>query len=263
MKKTLVFLMILIITLTLTGCVEITYEGVYDSYQSYLDDNNDDYDQLMSFYNELNTEWIKGTITVKSIITELDFSSVGTGFIYAEDEDYYYALTNSHVIGGGIYYQHIIHALDLTGLSYDATLIAYDTDYDLAAIKFLKGDNDLLYIPFAEHSPEYRDYVSVLGHPDGQVNGLMIGYYLDMTTLSLSAQSIGTVDFSVLKLTVPVQPGSSGSVVMNMNYEAVGVLFAGSYGDETDIFTTYSFAIPVEKVKEFLDDQTLEAGDLS
>lgn len=262
MKKILSIIGLFLLGVSLVGCEPVTYESVQEDYTNYLEQHNDAYESIMLFYNELNNEWIKGVITVKSAIGSLDYSAVGSGFIYAEDENYYYALTNSHVIGGDMRFNHIIKAIDAYGVSYDASLIAYETDYDLATIRFSKGSNDLLYIPFSLVNPEYRDIVSVLGHPNGQVNAINIGYYTDLTTVSLSDQAIGTVRFPVLRLDVPVEPGSSGSVVMNEDYQVVGVVFAGSYDDDSSI-ATRSFAIPIEKVYEYLEDNDLMAGDLS
>lgn len=261
MKKILSLWLILMFSMTLYSCVEITYEGVYQTYESYLEDHSDDYESLMTFYNTLTTMTIKGTVTIKSTVEVLDYSAIGSGFIYLEDDTHYYALTNSHVVGANLTFNHSIQVTDITGDIYPGTLIAFETDYDIAVIQFAK-EKTLPVFEFALANVDHRVNVFVLGHPDGQINGLMMGEYLDMTTVSLSEQSIGTVDFQVLKLNVPVQPGSSGSVVINEDYLVVGMVFAGSYNDHSQV-TTYSYAIPVEKILEYLEAQDLMAGNPS
>lgn len=262
MKKLLVFLLMMITGLTLYGCTEITYESVHDSYETYIASYDGDYQELMDIYNVVNTQWVKATILINSYIETLNFSSKGSGFIYAEDDIYYYALTNSHVVGGNMTYNHYIEVTDMSGKDYYGTLIAYDTDYDLAVIRFLKGNNNLAYFEFAHVNPELSTRVIIMGHPFGQLNGITLGYYVDFTTTSLSDQSIGTIDFQVLKLDAPVEPGSSGSVVINELFQTIGVVFAGSYNDESN-FSDFSYAIPVEQVLTFMDQHSLEVGDIS
>ncbi len=251
-------------SLSLYSCRAKTYEEIYETYESYVSSSLDDYQALMTIYNEMTTTWIKTSFMINCVISTLDFYASGSGVVIASDDTHYYVLTNSHVIGGEhlIDYQHSISAIDINGTSYQATLVVADDDYDLAMIKFTKGLTVYPEIVFANKNPDHKINVVVLGHPDRQVNAMTIGYYLGMTTIDLDEQSVGSVTIPVLKLDAPVQAGSSGSLVINTDFQMIGIIFAGNFSNQSHE-TQYAYAIPIESVQAFLDQQALEVGDPS
>ncbi len=252
MKRLLFIMMLFVLTLSLVACEPATYDDVFSAYQTYLTDHSSDYDDLMETYNTINQDIVYATVTVKNYIAELSFSSIGSGVIFDEDDTSYYVMTNSHVIGGDSSYIHAISIIDIEGTSYDGTLIAYETSYDLAVVKFTKTEKTLRVMDMAMENLNRRTPIIVLGHPDGQVNAITLGYFIEMTEISMSDSSIGQIDFEVYRLDSPVQPGSSGSVVINESYQMVGLIFAGNF-DEDDGQTNYAYAIPIESVYEFLE----------
>ena len=72
-----------------------------------------------------------------------------------------------------------------------------------------------------------------------------------MINISNEADEIG-VDFDVLIMDIPVETGSSGSVVINDDYEVVGIIYAGNFLNNQET-SEFSFAIPTAKIYEFFD----------
>ena len=60
------------------------------------------------------------------------------------------------------------------------------------------------------------------------------------------------VTFDVIKHTAFINNGSSGGGLLNYNQELIGINFASSVNSTTEEFVT-GYAIPIEKVREFLD----------
>ncbi len=262
MKKTILFILTILISLSLVSCKPVTYDELRNEYITFIDEHRMDYDMLMDIYNTMSYDLVYATITVTNVIEELDYSAIGSGVIYDEDASYYYALTNSHVIGADKTYLHHIEVTLANGVKKDATLMAFDITYDLAVIRFSKSDVEAVVIEMASENPSTNTIVMVLGHPDGQVNAMTIGYYEDNVNLELTAGSIGQIEFDVFKLSAPVQSGSSGSVAINESYRMIGLIFAGDLNSD-DIFSSFSYAIPIEKIYEFLTENELSVGDHS
>lgn len=252
MKKALSILIVSILSIILMSCQEITYDDIFLDYTNYLEDQQTTYNERLAMFQTLNEEVILAMISIESDIPSLNSVMLGSGVIYDEDEDYYYALTNSHVIGADMTYSHIITVTDVFGNEYDAALEMYDASYDLAMIRFSKGDTSLYAIPMHDDNLAYKVPVIVLGHPDGQVNAITMGSYLDMRTIDVERTSVGKIEFPVMQLDVPVQSGSSGSVVVDEDFVMVGLIFAGSFVENTDDII-YSYAVPIESVHEFLN----------
>ena len=258
MRKLLILSVILCSGVLFYGCQAKTYEDAYETYASYIADSQDTYEDLLTTYNEMTTTWIKTSVMINNVIDTLDFSASGSGVIIFDDDTYYYVLTNSHVIGGEhlLDYQHDITVIDMTGLTYSASLVAMDDDFDLAVIQFMKTQVVYPEIVLANSNPDHAINVAVLGHPNRQVNAITVGKYLDMTTVDLDDQSIGEVTFPVMKLDVPVQAGSSGSLVMNEEHQMIGLIFAGNFYNGSNA-TLYSYAIPIESIHAFLNQNSI------
>ncbi len=262
MKKGILFVLIMLISFSLASCQPLTYDEIRSSYGSFIADNADDYNELVSIYNHISSEIVKSTVMIKNTISILDFSSLGSGVIFDEDDTYYYVMTNSHVIGADDTYIHNITVTLVNGDVIDATLVSYDIAYDIAVVKFIKGTRDIDVIMMADENAHQDETVIILGHPNGQLQAMTIGYYLEMVTLTLDDNAIGQVEFPVFRLSAPVQSGSSGSVVINEEFAMVGLVFAGNFVG-TDTSTHYSYAIPIEKVYEFLALYPLTGGETS
>ena len=189
--------------------------------------------------NKLTTELMPGLITVmcKKTVGSAP-QAYGSGVIFKTEGNQYYALTNYHVLNSGVFY-----VLDCYGTQFDAYLVAKDATYDLAVIKFRK-DVNLEVLDLAEKNPAIGENCISLGYPNLQKNAITYG------TVGDYIKSYSTyVSFETIFHDAVVTQGNSGGPLLNADFKIIGINFA-KLNDGNDF--TYGFAIPIEKVLEFL-----------
>ncbi len=253
MKKTMIMIMIFIIGMSLTACrVEKTYDDLYLEYLTHLEKNEVNYQSTIDYFNHVSSETIKSVVHIEKAIYGIGSSS-GSGVIIKADQNYYYILTNNHVIyvSDSIYKVDYI-ITDYLGNEYSAVLIENSEDYDLAILRIIKQSIELPIIDFSTHNPNRGANLAILGFPSFQLNAITIGDVIDYAPIEVSSASYEIINvlFDILICDVPVKSGSSGSVVINKQYQLVGIVYAGNFVDTNDT-SEYTFCIPVEKVLEF------------
>lgn len=262
MKRVLFLLLAVVFLITLSACVEVvTYDELDQEYKTYVSNNRELYSTYMDYFNELSTKTVQSVVQVrKNTIPSLS-SGTGTGVIFAVDATYYYVLTNNHVIystSPSVTYQIV----DYKGGVYNATLYAYDGDYDLAIIRFRKYFNVLPLADFALKNPEPENRIAVIGYPNFQINAIVTGKTEGYQRVNIETNGTSVsinVDFDVMITTASVKSGSSGSPVFDRTFRMVGIIYAGNFSTNSDI-SVYSFVIPIEKVREFISAQGLQMG---
>ena len=113
--------------------------------------------------DELTAQWVYAQVnpaTVLVVAQQGEKASLGTGIIMTEDG---YVITNAHVISGGAECWVVLD----TGMSYDAQLVGYDADEDIAVLKLVDAEG----LPTAEFGnsdlAEVGDQVYAIGNPLG------------------------------------------------------------------------------------------------
>ncbi len=115
------------------------------------------------------------------------------------------------------------------------------------------GDSDLFEpIPLADTDPKRNEDVISLGSPKGQSNAMTFGYVSEyrQITLTDTPERESCVTFPVISHEAKTNSGSSGGPLLNTEPELVGVNYAGTVSDDYEFH--HAYAIPIEKVKEFL-----------
>jgi S1-C subfamily serine protease len=252
MKKIYVVVLLILISTGLASCVrQMTYDDLLLQYQQDVNARNDIYQNYIDVYNDLSFEVADSIVKVTKSVLINQSSSIGSGFIFYEDETKYYVLTNYHVINSNEF-QVVITITDNLGRNHSAQLVAADPNYDLALLSFFKQDDKLDILKFDRDSLNFRDPIFVVGYPNGQINGITMGELIDVDQIDVDSSGTSTIDFEVLIVDAPVETGSSGSVVLDDSYEIVGVIFAGNFLSNSNT-STFAFAIPTEKILEFFD----------
>lgn len=252
MKKIYVVVLLILISLGLSSCVkQMSYDDLLLQYQQDVNARNDIYQNYIDLYNDLSFEVADSIVKVTKSVLVNQSSSIGSGFIFYEDETKYYVLTNYHVINSNGF-QVVLTITDNFGRNHSAQLIASDPNYDLALLSFFKQDDKLDVLYFDDDSLNFRDPIFVVGYPNGQINGITMGELIDVDQIDVDSDGTSTIDFEVLIVDAPVKTGSSGSAVINDAYEVVGVIFAGNFLSNNDT-STFAFAIPTEKIFEFFE----------
>lgn len=180
------------------------------------------------------------------------YTYTGSGIIIKKTSSGYYALTNNHVIEQNSDYQYISYSVsDFKGNEYVARVIDSNSSYDLALVYF-ESTNELNVISIADKNVSLNDDVITISSPLGQINALTYGTVLGYKPVDVTDtdESVSDVTFPVLVHDAYTSHGSSGCAILDLSLKLVGIHFAGS--EDADGNFVYGYAIPIEKVNEFL-----------
>jgi S1-C subfamily serine protease len=174
---------------------------------------------------------------------------MGTGVIVGPAG---YVLTNWHVVKG---FQGIVVLLKPPGsaaptrsYAYDADLIDYYREKDLALLKLVNPPSNMTVIEIASASQlQVAQNIHVIGHPGGiahawsYTTGVVSQTRLNYET-SFSGQEIHA---NVIQIQATVNPGNSGGPVLDDQGKMVGLI---SFGPTENM----NFAIAADEISTFL-----------
>lgn len=241
MKKTGFLIVMLLMTVTLSGCfVMQDADEVSDVYLQ---------TQLMSSRNHLRASNVGVEV---DLFTELfggrfertAGNSQGSGVIYAEDDTYYYALTNFHVIDPGDFDRAEYKVVpSYSEVEIPAEVMAFDETFDLAVIRFEKGELNLEIMDiYNRYNDDLEPYEMVLavGNPSAVNSIVTYGEYIDMV-------DIADVEFEVILHSALIYPGNSGGALADLNGNLIGLNTWRSQGsDERNL------SVPLSEIHTFL-----------
>lgn len=219
-------------------------------------------EEIIDLINYVNDEVVKSNVMItnesKSFFHTTSVSS-GSGTIIKEDSNYYYVLTNNHVIyalGNRTSY----YVYDYLNNEYSATLLFNDPNYDMALLKFEKKIN-LRVSTLASEDVKEKDNIIVIGQPKGQRNAITFGEVLYYDTVVCNDCQIdeSNIDYECVYYNARTTNGNSGGMLINYNYELVGVVTYGMTNNHGEY--VYGAGSPISKVKEFLSNNNFEVGD--
>lgn len=179
-------------------------------------------------------------------------TATGTGVIISEDG---YIVTNAHVIYDTEYNAGLadnISVLLNDGDSYDAKIIGYDTDCDIAVLKI--DANDLTAAEFGDSDAlNLGQSVVAIGNPlgfdlmDTVTAGIISGLNRQIT--------INDKSMKLLQTDAAINSGNSGGPLINKYGQVIGInssKMSSSYG--TASIEGIGFAIPSNDVSRIVDD---------
>ena len=161
----------------------------------------------------------------------------GSGFIISSDGT---ILTNAHVIEGA---KKIIVKLD-DKREFEARIIGKDAPTDVAILKIVAKEN-LPTIRLGDSDRlEVGEWVMAVGNPFGLDNSVSSGI------VSGKGRHIGEAYDRLIQTDAPINPGSSGGPLINLNGQVVGInkAIVSESGGSIGI----SFATPINLIKEIL-----------
>ena len=177
--------------------------------------------------------------TVLVVADKGEQASIGTGVIMTADG---YIITNAHVISGG---KDCWIALD-TGYTYDAKLVGYSKERDLAVLKAVDaadlpaasfGDSDLCRV---------GDTVYAIGNPLGvELRGTLTDGII--SAINRDVQVDGRV-MTLLQTTAALNNGNSGGPLINEYGQVVGINTLKMSGNGSEMEATVEglgFAVPI------------------
>ncbi len=133
----------------------------------------------------------------------------GTGFFINENGE---AITNRHVLEGAVRAE--VKTID--GKIYPITkIIAEDLDGDILKIEAAIPKNQLKFLEIGASLPEVGERVVVIGNPLGLEQTVSDGIVSAVREIPIFGK--------IIQISAPISPGSSGSPVVNLKGEVIGV----------------------------------------
>ena len=156
--------------------------------------------------------------------------SRGSGFFVEIDR----VVTNRHVVEGA--YKAEVHSS--TGTVFPVKgVLAVDAEGDLALLKIDAPVPAIRPLPLDKTSPAEGESVVVIGNPlglEGSVTNGIVSAVRDIPTFG-----------RIIQITAPISSGSSGSPVVNMQGQVIGVATLQITGGQS-----VNFAIPSERISQ-------------
>ena len=156
--------------------------------------------------------------------------SRGSGFFVEADR----IITNRHVIEGA--FRADVHSS--TGAVYPVKgVLAVDAEGDIALLKIDVPANQIRPLPLDKTSPQEGESVVVIGNPlglEGSVTNGIVSAVRDIPTFG-----------RIIQITAPISSGSSGSPVVNMQGQVIGIATLQITGGQS-----VNFAIPSERISQ-------------
>lgn len=192
---------------------------------------------------QVNTVYYSQTLPWSTNRSRTVLSS-GSGVIFLEDNDFYYALTNFHVINeDSLDVVYEIKAFPDEEFS-SAEIVTFDSNLDLAVLKFTKNNREDVRIIDIYSRLYYRfnpgELVLAVGNPSSLPNNVTFGEYKSM-------ENLNDVSFKVIYHDATISNGSSGGALVDIDGNFLGI---NTWGLENN--DEYSFAIPNYIVYVFL-----------
>ena len=170
-------------------------------------------------------------------------SSLGSGFVIGEGQ----IATNAHVVEGassgtvklvGSETAHAIDSIPAIDRAHDLAIVEA-TGITASALSF--GDSDTLQI---------GQSVYAAGNPQG-----LTGTFSSGIISAIRSEGNDLVTDTIIQMTTPVSPGSSGGPLLNVDGQVVGIVFS-----QVTRGQNLNFAIPVNFLKTLVATTTDESG---
>ena len=169
-------------------------------------------------------------------IRNIGCGALSTGSGFAIDD--HTVITNKHVVADTSTLQ--VSTYDGRDLTADEAATA-----GLADLAIIRTADALPSFPaLADADAAIGDAVTVVGYPLGRALTVTPGHVVSRHTDPLNA-TLG----EILVTDAPVEPGSSGSAVLDADGQVVGVVYAKDMNG-------HSFVVPVSTLRSMLDDDT-------
>lgn len=168
--------------------------------------------------------------------------SRGSGFFIDTDR----IVTNRHVLEGA----HRAEVHSSTGAVYQVrAVLAVDAEGDIALLKIDAPAGAIRPLPLVKTTPQEGESIVVIGNPlglEGSVTNGIVSAVRDIPTFG-----------RIIQITAPISSGSSGSPVVNMQGQVIGIATLQITGGQS-----VNFAIPSERISQLQATTPMSLSDL-
>ena len=184
-----------------------------------------------------------------------DVPGTGTGIVMSKDG---YILTNAHVICDddlGVAKKITIRLSDET--EYDAVIVGYDRQTDLAVLKADSKDEMVPAEFGSSESLKVGDPALAIGNPLGfDLFGTLTAGYISGLNREIS---VNDTTMKLIQTDAAINNGNSGGPLINQYGQVIGInsmKLSSSYSSSTATIEGLGFAIPIDDAKKIIDDLT-------
>ncbi|MCR5231135.1 MAG: trypsin-like peptidase domain-containing protein, partial [Acholeplasmatales bacterium] len=211
----------------------------------------------VSLFNKASSDVVISNVRVelwKEGSNETKPKALGSGVIVHESNNYYYCLTNNHVVYDSDN-NTFIKIVDAYNNEYEGMVLCKDATYDLALIRIHKHQA-LRVSKIAEYQVYKNELVFAIGEPYGLSNTVTTGYLLGKRTNIPSESTIdqSNITFDIYYSSAPINSGSSGGGLYDSCLNLIGINFASCVNEDNEFVS--SETIPSPEVLEFLKKYT-------
>ena len=177
-------------------------------------------------------------------------NKTASAVIITEDQNYYYAITNYHVMSKEGFETTNLAITSYLNQTFQAEIVEMNQAqeyiavlYDLALIRFEKNLNELPLPVIREQALSSTSFLYAIGYPSGN-RTTSSGYYIDLVDVS-------GYSFKLIEHSADIEHGFSGGALLDVSGKLVGINVSGIFNQHNEFITGY--AIPVTKVLEFIN----------
>ena len=186
--------------------------------------------------------------TVLVVAQTGESASIGTGVIMTEDG---YVITNAHVISGG----ESCWVMLAGGWDYDAKLVGFDADQDIAVLKLVDAEG-LPTVEFGDSElAEVGDQVYAIGNPLGvELRGTMTEGIISAINRNVELEGR---TLNVLQTTAALNNGNSGGPLINRYGQVIGIntlKMSGTGAPDEATVEGLGFALPISSAYFVIND---------
>lgn len=220
--------------ITLVAFLALSFPGIHHLFEETLD--------FLKESQELDQDTIvtnaKAAIVALQTVDSVSSRSTGTGFIVSSDGK---ILTNAHIIEGAKSVKITFHDEEIV-FSNNIELMP---DLDLALIHTDK--TDLSTLSWADTEAQKGDLVTIIGNPLGYDKIAQRGRVGEWYQLTQESYLVFSID-------IAINPGNSGSPVLNEDGQVIGIIFASILAKEDDREVRKALAIPTRDILSFVGE---------
>lgn len=177
-------------------------------------------------------------------------TKTASAVILHEDDTYYYAVTNYHVLTKEGFETTSVDGYDYLGNHYQLSIILLNQaqeiisrSYDLGLIKFEKQSKVFTIPDIRQNGLTSTVLLTAVGYPEG-TRKITNGYYLSFV-------NINQFPYQLISHNAEIQNGNSGGGLFDSSGKLVGINVAAVLDNEGGVIESY--AIPSSKVLEYLE----------
>jgi S1-C subfamily serine protease len=175
----------------------------------------------------------------------------GTGTGTVIDVQRGIVITNLHVIESALQSGGSVEIMLSTGQSSKASLIGYDPESDIAALRVKELPKGMVGIPYGDSSAlEVGQRVLAIGNPFGLYRSLTAGIISSLDRTMKTPR--GAVLKDLIQTDAAINPGNSGGPLLDADGRLIGINTAilSQSGDSAGV----GFAVPINSIKRILPE---------